>query len=241
MGALPLHPRQKFRRRLFERHALARRGAGKRLAVIGADAEAAVQIEQNFFELVVLLFAVIEGEQFQKIGIARLVRLGEHPVERLRLQALAVGGVLRQHLERAVHAREEEVGADEAGTEGMDGADLRHGQAGELIFEPRALRLARFGRVEPRDEAALYLFAHLRRRLLGEGQGKHALHLRAREYLFEHALDHDEGLAAPRRRGHDDLALRRQDGALFFGIFHCRHAFIFPPFPALRCRRSACR
>ena len=166
----------------------------------------------------ILFFAEVDAEQKRKRGRFFLIRLLEHRIQRTRLQRLAVGVVAVHDAEGRIDARRIEIGADEPPAEGMDGADLGERKRRELrlqtlFFCALALRNAL-------DERQPQPVAHLRRRLVGEGDGKDAAHVRAAQDKGDQALDHDERLAAPRRGGDDDLSARLDRRALFLRQCH---------------------
>ena len=72
-----------------------------------------------------------------------------------------------------------------------------------------------------------HFVAHLRRRLIGKGNGKHVLHAcAARTDKLDKPPYHHRRLAAARRRGHDDPPLLLYGFALFVRQSHCQPPFL---------------
>ena len=181
---------------------------------VGGVLRGGVHLKDEPAERPVALFAEIEGKQGAELLPAAFVGFVEGLIEGAGGIGFPLRVVLPRDAEGGVDALHIEIGAHEAGAEDVHGADIGKGKRRKLLFEAGARAL--FPRLSHRfDERRAQFFAHLRRRLPRIGDGEHFPHVRAAHDEGDEAFDHDEGLAAPRRSGDDDLAARRYRGLLF--------------------------
>ena len=143
---------------------------------------------------------------------------------RLQLFKGAHGGALAQlvrlllfqHAESAVDARLVKVAADDVAAEGVQRADIRRGDVGKLRLQTGAAGGVLLD-AEAGGERGAQPLLHLPRGEVGERDREHGGDVRLlAEDEGDHLFDHDERLAAARRRGHEHFA-GGVDGGLLFG------------------------
>ena len=173
----------------------------------------------------IALLAVIIGKEQLELLAALPIGLVERLVEGAGGDRFALRVVGPHDAEGGIDVIQIEIGADEARAKDVHRADVGQGQGGELFLE--AGTLGGIAALPHRlDEGGAQLFAHLCRGLVGVGDGEHIAHVHPADDEGDETADHDEGLAAARRSGHDDLP-PRPDGGLLFGSQFQAH---FSPF-----------
>ena len=161
--------------------------------------------------------------------VAPFVRLLEYLVESITAKLGSVGVVLGNDGKIAVHACGEKVRANELGTKGMYGGDIRAGHFRQLFFQLGTLSGRRIGRIDSLDQRLAQFFFHLCRCLFRKGNREDFPDIDARSNQPHDFFDHDGGFAAARGSGDDGFSRRGDCGLLLLRkIIHAS-----PPRPQL--------